>query len=130
MEGFEVVCNILHTIMLAIPAQTQPQSPQTESCQGHHNPEYPPDPTLNQKTKAALMWYVGIHNDRPDSILCISNEPQNTTYNATSVMAEDLPYSLIRRLPYRRMGAQQWKQWAQSTPKTWVADWMLAIGVG
>ena len=33
MEGFEVVCNVLHTVMLAIPAQTQPQSPQTESCQ-------------------------------------------------------------------------------------------------
>ena len=29
MEGFEVVCNVLHTVMLAIPALTQPQSPQT-----------------------------------------------------------------------------------------------------
>ena len=34
MEGFEVVCNVSHTIMLAIPAQTQPQSPQTESASG------------------------------------------------------------------------------------------------
>ena len=27
MKGFEVVCSILHTVMLAIPAQTKPQSP-------------------------------------------------------------------------------------------------------
>ena len=33
MEGFEVVCNVSNTVMLAIPAETQPQSPQTESCQ-------------------------------------------------------------------------------------------------
>ena len=33
MEGFEVVCNVSHTNLLAIPAQIQPQSPQTESCQ-------------------------------------------------------------------------------------------------
>ena len=33
MEGFGVVCNVSHTVMLAIPAQTLPQSPQTESCQ-------------------------------------------------------------------------------------------------
>ena len=33
MEGFEVVCNVMHTVMLAIPAQNQPQSPQSESCQ-------------------------------------------------------------------------------------------------
>ena len=33
MEGFEVVCNVSHTVMLAVPAQTQPQSPQTEICQ-------------------------------------------------------------------------------------------------
>jgi len=26
MEGFEVVCNSVHTVMLAIPAQTLPQS--------------------------------------------------------------------------------------------------------
>ena len=32
MEGFEVVCNVSHTAMLAIPGQTQPQSPQTGSC--------------------------------------------------------------------------------------------------
>ena len=29
MEGFEVACLVLHAVMLAIPAQTQPQSPQT-----------------------------------------------------------------------------------------------------
>ena len=33
MDGFEVVCNGSHASMLAIPAQTPPQSPQTESCQ-------------------------------------------------------------------------------------------------
>ena len=34
MEGFEVVCNVSHTIMLTVPAQTQPQSAkETESCQ-------------------------------------------------------------------------------------------------
>ena len=32
MEGFEVVCNFSHAVMLTIPGQTQPQSPQTESC--------------------------------------------------------------------------------------------------
>ena len=29
LEGFEVVCNILPAVKLAIPAQAQPQSPQT-----------------------------------------------------------------------------------------------------
>ena len=33
MEGFEVVCKVSQTIKLAILAQTQPQGPQTESCQ-------------------------------------------------------------------------------------------------
>ena len=33
VKGFEVVCNVLRTVMLTILAQTLPQSPQTESCQ-------------------------------------------------------------------------------------------------
>ena len=61
-------------------------------CQGCHNPEYPPDPTLNQKTKAAYM-YVGMINNRPDFILCISKN-HKTQQTTTFIMAEDLPYGL------------------------------------
>jgi len=34
MKGFEVVCNVLHTVMLAIPARTPPRSSKLRAASG------------------------------------------------------------------------------------------------